>query len=119
MYDCSGDDDDDDDGGDDDDDDWSFTATFVHMVGQMGRATSKGNEAKIYDCCNSNANYQYYFLNSWTTLIICQDRDYKRYNQHVMIGRKNQYILYQLQEDRCFSDTIFILEVFILEIILH
>jgi len=29
-----------------DDDDWCFTATFVHMVGEMGRATSKGNEAK-------------------------------------------------------------------------
>jgi len=28
------------------DDDWCFTVTFVHMVGQMGRATSKGNEAK-------------------------------------------------------------------------
>ena len=31
---------------DDDDDDWCFTATFVHMIGKMGRATSKGNEAK-------------------------------------------------------------------------
>ena len=31
---------------DDDDDDWCFTATFVHKVGYMGRATSKGNEAK-------------------------------------------------------------------------
>jgi len=30
----------------DDDDEWYFMATFVHMVGQMGRATSKGNEAK-------------------------------------------------------------------------
>ena len=29
-----------------DDDDWCFTATFVHMVDLMGRATSKGNEAK-------------------------------------------------------------------------
>ena len=28
------------------DDDWRFTATFVHMVGQMGRVISKGNEAK-------------------------------------------------------------------------
>ena len=27
-------------------DDWYFTATFVHLVGQMGRATSKGVEAK-------------------------------------------------------------------------
>jgi len=30
----------------DDDDDWCFTAIFVHMVGQIGRATSKGNEEK-------------------------------------------------------------------------
>ena len=30
----------------DDDDDWCFMATFVHKVGQMGRTTSKGNEAK-------------------------------------------------------------------------
>ncbi|KAK2155439.1 hypothetical protein LSH36_240g02045 [Paralvinella palmiformis] len=28
------------------DDDWCFTATFVHRVGLMGRATSKGNETK-------------------------------------------------------------------------
>ena len=28
------------------DDDWCFMATFVRMVGQMGRATSEGNEAK-------------------------------------------------------------------------
>ena len=27
-------------------DDDDFTATFLHMVGEMGRATSKGNEAK-------------------------------------------------------------------------
>ena len=32
--------------GDDDDDDWCFTATFVHVVGEMGRATSEGNETK-------------------------------------------------------------------------
>jgi len=32
--------------GDDDDDDWCCMATFVHMVGWMGRATSEGNEAK-------------------------------------------------------------------------
>jgi len=31
---------------DDDDNDRCSTATFVHMVGQMGRATSKGNEVK-------------------------------------------------------------------------
>jgi len=37
---------DDDDDDDDDDGDWCFTATFVHMIGQMGRATSKGNETK-------------------------------------------------------------------------
>ena len=28
------------------DDDGCFTATFVHSVGYMGQATSKGNEAK-------------------------------------------------------------------------
>ena len=33
-------------GSKDDDDDWCFTATFVHKVGYMGRATSNGNEAK-------------------------------------------------------------------------
>jgi len=30
--------------GDDDDDDWCFTATFVHMIGYMGRETSKGKK---------------------------------------------------------------------------
>ena len=29
-----------------DDDEWCFTATFMHMVGSMGRATSNGNESK-------------------------------------------------------------------------
>ena len=29
-----------------DDDDWCFTAMFVHVVGEMGRTTSEGNEAK-------------------------------------------------------------------------
>jgi len=27
--------------------DWYFAATCVHMLGQMGRVTSKGNEAKL------------------------------------------------------------------------
>ena len=29
------------------DDDWYLMATFVQMVGQMGWATSKGNESKL------------------------------------------------------------------------
>jgi len=35
-----------DDDDDADDDDWWLTATLVHNVGSMGRATSNGNEAK-------------------------------------------------------------------------
>ena len=32
---------------DNDDDAWYSTAVFVHMVGYMGKATSKGNEIGV------------------------------------------------------------------------
>ena len=35
-----------DDDDDDDDNDWCFNATFVHKLGKIGLATSKGNEVK-------------------------------------------------------------------------
>ena len=84
-----------------DDDDWCFTASFVHMVGEMGWATSKGNEAKSKMKQLSDAE-------DWTQVVVICDRT--RYQSPPPFIYRNVISYYKFTELYKNSSNVFIFE---------